>query len=264
MDILADMINQTTLPIEKGYPERAVLADEHTNWDLEVPTYDPPIHPEFGLAQQRLAAAGLVVASPEELTLLARLNNQQASEEFGDIVLDLRNPLGRTGINGTGIYYVAGMSEVGDMAMFRTSEESGLEIATIFNRKKWRIPGGFSEPEDEGDQAKTAIREAVEETSIDVYSLAEAGLVYTLVKKQIKTRSRRSADLGFMFNQVEAVLLPDYSMGDGIKPGDDAKDAKWMDFAEIETHRAACLISDDHYDYIRLGFAHFQQQLANR
>jgi ADP-ribose pyrophosphatase YjhB (NUDIX family) len=257
------MINQTTLPIDSKYPERFTLPDEQTNWDVEVPHYDAPIYPAFSKAQQRLTAAGLVVASPEELTLLSRLNNQQASEEFGDIVLDLRNPLGRTGINGTGIYYVAGKSLVGDMAMFRFNEESGLEIAMVYNRNKWRVPGGFAEPVDAGNQRNTAVREAGEETNLDVASLADAGLVHTLIESQIKPRSARSADLGFMFNQVEVVLLPEYSMGDAIEPGDDAEAAEWMDLASIERYRAQGVISDDHYNYIGLGFAYTQDQLAN-
>jgi ADP-ribose pyrophosphatase YjhB (NUDIX family) len=250
------MTNQTSLPVEKGYPQRVVLADSETGWNLELPDYEPPLHPEFSLAQERLEEAGLTITTPVDLAHLATLSDQQAAEEYGPVIQHLRNPLGRTGINGSGIFYHAGPSVVADMAVLRVREDQHFEMALVYNRGKWRLPGGFAEPGDNDDQRRTAIRETDEELNINTSTLDEQGLVETLMPRHVKPSSRRSTDFGFIVNQVETVLLPDFELGNYLRAGDDAEASSWFTMNEVQIARLQGKISDDHYGYMQAAFRH--------
>lgn len=257
------MTKQTSLPVEKGYPERLHVTDTNVSWEVEVPAYSPPIHPDMQTLIPRLEAAGVDSLSRlSDLDRLATLSNRQASEEYGDEIVSLRNPLGRTGINGSGIYYVAGESVTADCAVIRMGKY-GHELALVYNRGKWRIPGGFADNETEKhDRRSLVIREVYEEINIDLTEQAEANLIHTLLPAHVKENSRRSCDLGYLSNQVEVVLLSDQACSTDMKAGDDAEAAAWQTSAGILDLKRKGLISKDHFMYMTkaLEWAERQQQ----
>jgi ADP-ribose pyrophosphatase YjhB (NUDIX family) len=246
------MPNQTLLPTEKQYPERFILDEHETGWAVECREYEAPLHPEPEKIIELLAAQGVEVKNERELRHLAKLSTAQAIEVVGSGISELRHPLGRTGINGTGIYYKAGKTRTADMAILRDDPLDGLELALIFNRGKWRLPGGFIDSDDNGDLVRTAIREAIEETTIDLSSCADK--VLTLIPEQVKPNSRRSVDLGYVTSQVSVVMLPNYEMGYDLACGDDAQAAAWFDHLGVELNYSDGQISKDHFGYMLEAF----------
>lgn len=247
------MSNQSLLPYEKQYPERLVIDDTVTSWDVEAPDYNPPINPEFWMIQQKLEEKGVVLVDEKELNRLATLNNQQATESYGEAILAVRHPLGRTGINGvlgyTFEYATAGESGAADMAIVRTGDQD-REILLVRNRNKWSLPGGFCDNDEErADRRIAALREAYEETSLDLTQLAQQGLVRTVEELHVKPNSRRSTDMGYLTNQVEGVMLPDSEMGDEAEPGDDAEAVAWITYHDLYGLQESKQISKDHFNY---------------
>jgi|GEM_PF-3463531 len=248
------MANQTLIEKDQKYPVRFRLSDQDTDWNLEVDYYNPPYYPDFDLLAERLAAKGVEVPDIKTLSAVAKLSTAQAAEIVGPAIVDIRHPLGRTGINGSGIYYNAGKSQTADLAVIREIPNKGRQIALVFNRSKWRLPGGFMDPEDYGNHRRTALREGYEEINLDLANLSENGHFNTLIPEHIKPNSSRSADLGYLTTQVEVVVLPVPEIGDDLKAGDDAEDAAWvyeLDALELGRDRK---ISKDHYQYITQVF----------
>ncbi len=249
------MSNQTLLPIEKIYPPRFVLSDPLVSWDVEVSSYTPEVSPNFEQAAERLESHGVIVPSQLSFARLATLNNRQAIEQYGPGVISVRNPLGRTGINGTGIFYEAGESGVADMAILRRTKADLLEVAMVFNRNKWSLPGGFVENGSERVNRRiAALREAEEEVGLDLSVFDNHGLVETLVPLHVKPSSRRSVDMAYITNQVEMLLLPDDACEDELRAGDDAERAEWVSLSEVQLRRRQGLVSDDHFSYITAAF----------
>lgn len=249
------MSNQSKLPTEKGYPERLALGEGANDWAEEVPAYSiAPLNPDFKGTAERLEARGVIVESEHALRQLATLTTKQALELYGPAVQEVRNPLGRTGINGTGIFYNAGEAPAADMAVLRQYPEIGLEIALVYSRR-WGLPGGFVEPGDGPDRRVTAVREGSEELGIDLTPFLNAGLVKTLVPLGVKPNSKRSVDYGFITTQVEHVVLPEAGYGDAIIGSDDAEQAGWFTPEGVAELAAQKTLSSDHYDYIKQAFA---------
>jgi len=247
------MINQTLIPTEKKYPERQTLNDEQTDWAVEVTEYNPPLHPDFKTIADRLEERGVEIVDESQLRKLAKLSTAQAVEMVGPAIADIRHPLGRTGINGTGIYYKAGRFQTADMAIMRDNPATELEIALIFNRGRWRLPGGFIEESDSGSLKNTALREGSEETSINLALLDDQ--TETLVPEQVKPSSSRSVDLGYITSQVEIVLLPEIEMSFDLAANDDAEAAGWFSHDEVLYHRQELgQISADHFAYVTQAF----------
>jgi ADP-ribose pyrophosphatase YjhB (NUDIX family) len=248
------MTNQTTLGIEKKYPDRLFVPDEFVSWDQMNESYTPPIHPDFATIAERLHEQGIEVADEKALMALAKMSTEQAAEIVGPAIADVRHPLGRTGINGTGIFWKAGRSRTADMAILRNNPATELEIALVFNRGKWRLPGGFIDENDEGDLKNTALREGTEETSINVARLADQA--ETLIPEQVKPSSSRSVDLGYVTSQVEVVLLPEMEMSFDLAADDDAEAASWFSHDEVVYHRDELgHISSDHFAYMMQAFS---------
>ena len=244
------MTNQSTLSIEKGYPARVPVPDPLTSWGREYPGYLPNVFPDAPRTLDLLERKGLVIRTYKELGILGELSNRQAVDTYGDAVLNVRNPLGRTGINGTGIYYKAGKSTTADIAIMRATNEP--QIILVYNRGKWSLPGGFKEPGDT-DGLSIALREGQEETGLPLEDLD----IRTLIKSHTKGNSRRSTDLAYLSNTVATVTLPDPTLGEQLLAGEDAEDAKWFTataLAELVTQKQ---ISVDHTSYAQQAFSNF-------
>lgn len=252
------MVNQTLIPTEKKYPERQVLNDKLTSWELVVPSYKPQLYPNFELIAERLLDQGIEVADVSILRKLAWLSTAQATEIVGPNIAEIRHPLGRTGINGTGIYYKAGKSQTADMAILRDERYNGLELVLVYNRGKWRLPGGFIDPADNGDLRTTAIREGIEETGLDLTPIANQ--VETLIPEHVKPNSSRSVDMGYVTSQVEYVVLLEAEMGDGLKASDDAEEAEWFDASTVLIMGHDGRMSKDHHEFALNAFRAAQEQ----
>lgn len=247
------MSNQTQLGKEKEYPDRLMVPDRWTSWDHEVDFYTPPIYPDFSTIAERLYEQGIEVADEESLITLAKLSTKQAAEIVGPAIADARHPLGRTGINGTGVFWKAGKSRTADMAIMRDNPTAEIEIALVFNRGKWRLPGGFIEENDGGDLKNTAIREGTEETGLDLTNLGDQ--TETLIPEQVKPNSSRSVDFGFVTSQVEVVLLPDVEMSFDLAADDDAETAGWFSRDDVLYHHQELgQVSPDHFAYAKQAF----------
>ncbi len=236
--------NQTLIPTDKKYPKRFVLNDSDTSWGRRVDHYRPQSYSDFDEVAARLSRQGVEIATPQELDRLATLTTAEAATLVGEDIKKVRHPLGRTGINGTGIYYEAGKSQTADLAAIRLQGSKVLEIAMVYNRGKWHLPGGFLEPDDEGDHRRAAIREGYEETGLDLSGLSARFI--TLLQEHVKPNSSRSVDMAYVTTQLEAVMLPDPEFGDGIKADDDAEKAEWVDTAKLRELMRTQQISVDH------------------
>ena len=217
-------VNQTEIGEDARYPERFVLADVYTFWDTEAWHYNPatPTHPDcdFRAVQQRLAEAGVEVISEHDLTRMARMDTDNAVYNYGEEVRRLRHPLGRTGINGTGVFHKAGPSRTADVVALRKHPEDGVQVALAHARGKWVLPGGFMEEEDGQDPVVAGLRELNEEISLDFRDPGTEGVeIELLIAEEIKPYTRKSADMGWLVNDVTGLLLPDYKLGDPIAIG---------------------------------------------
>jgi len=247
---MANFVNQTTLPVEKGYPERFSLADDLTDWNVGVPGYVPDINPGVDLAIERLNLKDVNVTDEKSLRELAKLPMTEAIDAYGPAITKVRNPLGRTGINGTGIYYVAGGSRVADMTVRRTNNGGEHEIAMMHRGNKWRFAGGFMDEVDRDNLELTALRELYEEVGLDFQDLAGTGQIVALRQEEVKPRSARATDMGFMTNAVYMYHLENYDYGNEIRPNDgEADQVGWFDMRAVQEFRDKKLISDDHFDY---------------
>lgn len=248
--------NQTVLPIEKGYPERQVLPDDQTSWERENLDYLPTLFPDAKRTSELLEAKGVVIPTLAEMLTVGSLSNRQAAEAYGENILSLRNPLGRTGINGTGIFWNAGDSAVADIAIGRKNE-GALQLAFVYNRGKWSLPGGFLEKdEDTSNRTLAGLREGTEETGLDLFEVAYAAFQMTAV--EVKPQSRRSVDFGFISNQVIGLLVPEGTIDETLQAGDDAEEAQWYTQAEITDLN----MSSDHRRYANLAFDTFSRPIV--
>lgn len=246
------MSNQSKVGIDKKYPPRWEMPDLVAQWTTGLHEYPAPIHPDFETIQERLAAKGVEVPHLEALKRLGALTTSEAVEEYGEAIARVRHPLGRTGINGTGIFYEAGPSRTADIAVMRRTMQN-LELALVYNRGKWRLPGGFIDPADNGDLRNTAIREGEEELGIPLAHLANE--VETIVPEGVKPNSSRSVDMAYIMHQVELVVLPDPEMGDDIKANDDAEEAGWFTPGEVAEIIEKKQMSRDPSVYALLAFS---------
>ena len=259
---MTEFVNQTELGVDKNYPGRFALTDVYAHWDTAAPHYEPymPTKPDFETMQERLAEAGLHIASAEDLTEMARMDTDDAVYNFGEQAGKLRHPLGRTGVNGSGIFYKAGASHTADVVAARLHPDHGYQVALVHVRGKWATPGGFMDPEDHGDPRAAGVRELWEETQLDVrdWDIDDPSLFVQLVPEEIKPRSRKSADLGWLVNSVTGVILPDWTQGETLAvgtedPSEDIKNVGWFSrraIAELIDGN----IGEDHERYIQSFF----------
>lgn len=243
------MPNQSLLPVERGYPERLPVPNELTQWDEPHSVYiDAPVYARGDNLIELLADVGVEVANPTELRILGMLPTRQAVEVFGPAIERIRNPLGRTGINGTGIFYQAGEAPAADMAITRWHPEHGRQIALVYSRR-WGLPGGFCESGEKDDRRQAAVREAYEETGLDITHIPLALPVQTLFPVHVKPNSKRSVDYGFITTQVEYAALSDYRDGDNMLANDDAEAADWFTLHEVKELLEQGQMSPDHLGY---------------
>lgn len=268
---MSEFVNQTTLGVDKKYLPRFKLPDIYTFWDSAAPEYNPatPVHPDcdFVAVQERLAQAGLEIASVQDLTEMAKMDTDDAAYNFGEAVRRIRHPLGRTGINGTGVFHKTGPSYTADVVALRDHPDAGPQVALVHVRGKWAIPGGFMEDADEGDAVVAGIRELWEETNLDVrdWHLGIDDPLEMLIEDEVKPQSRKSADLGWLINNVTGVMLPDWKQGETLAigtedPSEEIDAVGWFNCYELDTVIASN-IGQDHRRYVDLGFDRLATQL---
>lgn len=250
------MPNQSLLPIERGYPDRMTVPHEHMSWDTSFGSYiDAPTHARNGNLLELLNEAGVELEYPEEIRILGMLSTTEAMDAYGPTVAKIRNPLGRTGINGTGIFYHAGEAPAADMAIVRWHPDHGRQIALVYSRR-WGLPGGFCEENELHDRSQAAIREAHEETSLDLSQIPLASPVETLYPLHVKPASKRSVDYGYITTQVEYAALMDFRDGNGLRANDDAEAADWFTIHEVKELLEHGTISPDHVGYALGALTH--------
>jgi ADP-ribose pyrophosphatase YjhB (NUDIX family) len=146
--------------------------------------------------------------------------------DFAAALMNVRFPLGRTGLNGVGIFYEAGASSTSDMIVVH-QHERGIEVPLVFTRNRWNTPGGFAEAGETPET--TALREFAEETGHHL-DIDEPTLVIHEVKQ-----SDRSTDHGWLEANVFAVRTDTrfaVSIGENA---DDAKDVRWWNVSALPT-----------------------------
>lgn len=253
------MVNQTTIDADKKYPGRTVLEDAHTNWDVYLPDYYPPLYPKFGRVRELLLIQGIDIKTASALQRLATLSTRQAIVTYGEAIEKVRHPLGRTGINGTGRLWSAGMSRTADLAITRDEPDQGSQILLVFNRRKWRLPGGFEDQEKDGlnNRQATALREGEEETGLPLFGLADAGYFDVIREEHVKSNSSSSVDLAYISNYVGLLHLPEPRLGDDIVAQEEEVEAiAWFNQTGLSNLRTNRQISVDHFQYATEAFAH--------
>jgi ADP-ribose pyrophosphatase YjhB (NUDIX family) len=241
-------MNATGLAIEKGYPERVILPDELTSWEVNIPDhidYGSPVvdtKPDHGTTIEKMIRGGL----PDHLNIgleeLARMSNGEVAthygNEFASALHNLRCPLGRTGINGVGIFYEAGAALTSDL--IAVHDDSGeLWVSLVYSRGRWNTPGGFREESDK-DGLHAAAREFEEETGQEVPSFIVP------VLSEVKS-SDRTADNGWIEAEVFATQVESRFK---LIAGDDAEDAKWERVAVLPEMVEAKQLSKAKMHYI--------------
>jgi 8-oxo-dGTP pyrophosphatase MutT (NUDIX family) len=224
-------MNATRLAIEAGYPQRTVLPDEMTSWEVSIPDsidYGSPIvntSPDHGMVKEKMFRAGLTMPSSATLKDLARMSNGEVETHYGQdisgLLATLRCPLGRTGLNGVGIFYEAGEAATSDLVAV-CKEGGELWVPIVFTRGRWNTPGGFRDDSD-ANGLEAAVREFKEELGHEVSSEVMP------VLKEVKD-SDRTADNAWIAAEVYAMIAESRFK---LQAGDDAEDAKWERFSNL-------------------------------
>ena len=204
------ILNPTMFGIEEGYPARTILPEELVDWEVSLPDdveYGKPVtnlKPEHGSVAAKLLRAGLRVAGDDEIAELARMGNADVITHYGgdfaERLAQLRYPLGRTGVNGVGVFYGARANETSDV-IAAYQNNSGVYIALVKTRGRWNTPGGFERREDI-DAVECAFREFHEETGHDLRT-EQRGLVKVL--DEIKC-SKRTTDHAWIQARVYTTI----------------------------------------------------------
>lgn len=123
---------------------------------------------------------------------------------------------------GKGKYYYWGPNYTADPIIFRQSE-AGLEVLLIQrpDTSRWAFPGGFVDP---GEQALiAAIREALEETEIDISMLKEEAIqIYSGPVADLRMTANAWAETTAIMFDVTGIDLP------APQKTDEALYAKWV------------------------------------
>ena len=136
------------IPIHPAYPPPVRLLGSELDWNAPCPKYNPVyyVHPDV----VRLAGIGTQPENPteEEKKKIRRefksYHTPKAGWFWGQDGI-IRNPMGRTGINGRGLLGQYGPNFVSEPIMFRRNPETKVfEFIAIFHKEtaKWMIPGG--------------------------------------------------------------------------------------------------------------------------
>jgi ADP-ribose pyrophosphatase len=200
------------------YPERAAVPDHAVAWDVPLPGYAPS---DFRADTVRKNIG--VWADPDDVRAVRRA----FQSSVGPVRTDDRgrplNPMGRTGVEGTGLLGRWGANRAADPIVTRISEKTGLLEIILIRREdsgEWALPGGMVDP---GEKiSKTLARELKEETA-GVLDMSDARVVY-----EGYVDDRRNTDNAWMETTAAHKHL---SAEDGAKiklrRGSDATEARW-------------------------------------
>lgn len=245
-------MNPTTLEIENGYPERAYLPEDLTSWEKSIPDNvyynSAPVSispPEYGSIVDKFKRAEIDV-TVSDIKDFARMSNDDVrtvyGKDIGDNLADIRCPLGRTGINGVGIFYEAGPSQTSNLVVVQYESAEEVWVPLVFNRGRWNTPGGFKDAND-SDGQETAIREFEEEVGIDPI-IHTKGVVRVI--KELKD-SPRTVDNGWIQDEVYAATSETQFE---LTPSDDAELAEWKRVSTLQSYVSEGLLSSSKYRYI--------------
>lgn len=176
---------EDTLPIAKGYPERAAVPLARRSWSVACPEYSPVEYESKRLAEQDRTKVPGGWADPADVSreeFLLRSRSGYIKSYEGPIQHDPENgrplnPDGRTGITGRGALGKWGANHAADALLTRVSDETGaLEVLLILRPSgEWAIPGGMLDP---GESALDATRRELEEETTLTLDATRGRLVY--------------------------------------------------------------------------------------
>jgi bifunctional NMN adenylyltransferase/nudix hydrolase len=127
-----------------------------------------------------------------------------------------------------------------DIALFRNNKQEILLGKKVINNK-WRLIGGFADPED-ADYESAAKRELTEECG----ELDTTEMVYETSRKINDWRYRNEAD-----KIITLLFSCDYKGGDPVAK-DDIAELDWFKLAEISVMMTNGTISDEHIELFNL------------
>lgn len=248
-----ETVNPTNFGIEQGYPERLRLPDEYVSWEVSLPDsvhYGRPISnlsPSFGTVVEKMRRKGVDISAADEITELSRMSRNDVEiakgVDYAARLSELRYPLGRTGINGLGIFYEAGASITADLIVLH-EHEGGIEVPLVFSRNRWNTPGGFANPDE--SITDTALREFLEETGHD---LEKDSPTLLPIVHEVKP-SDRSTDHGWLeANALTARVYTRFAVSIGPN-ADDAEDVRWWDVEALPSLVARGQLSQQKMWYV--------------
>lgn len=228
-----DIYNNQTLNLTKlsrppEYPERFVVEDDQTGWDVELPEYQER---PYCITENLSKAMRKQVAEPEIMAYVERSFEGVRLDEAGRPL----HPQGRTGIGGRGHLYAWGESLTVDAVVARHSV-AGDELLVIRKpgETKPALPGGFLKPSE--DVVDAALRETQEETALTIdYSPPR-------IMGRLITRSKRTTDNVWITTTGVFLPLNDSESLQTPEGGDDAAEAAWLPLSQ----EMLLLMSDHH------------------
>jgi ADP-ribose pyrophosphatase len=182
-----------------GYPARSMIPEEFRSWKTEFTGYEPP---------EKISPKVTAKPRPKQIP---------------------KNPLGRTGLSGTGSLWNWGENEAADLYFTRENPVTGkFEFMAVrrHDNQKFSSPGGFVDPDE--DALTAAIREAREEANA-LGNFRDAELIY-----DGPVDDPRNADNAWITSKVFwKHLTPEESAALDLRPDNvEVDEVKWLPFTD--------------------------------
>lgn len=243
-----------SLKTDKDLPARAEVEDDQTDWAMDVPDYIDRRRYKIASKILHHFELGLYHTDPESITEVER-----DLSVGGTVLLDERgrplNPLGRTGIAGRGVLWQWGERATADPVVLRPTADGEFEALIISKSSKPKpaLPGGFIEVEEGETEIEGAIREAGEETGVDVEGEDPYYLGTILTNSSRTTDHAWLSSASTLFIVKNSLIIPDAHTSDES----DADEAAWM----AVTPENLARMSKHHRVLVMAGVEVAQQQI---